>query len=149
MEALIMADADWTPAVGWRKAAVRLVVCGAVSMGVSLGAAGLVVWLCGKVEQAAGGQLPSVPWIIWGTSALVAGGIGGLLVGRKVVEQTGLVGAPLVAAALAALALAHIGAYSLAIALFGRTWENVFFMVHSGACIAAGALAAAQILKDS
>ena len=144
-----MGDAEWTIALGWRKAIIRIAVCGAASMGISFGGCALVVWLFGKLDQLGGGGLGYVPWPIWGATAAVAGLIGGLLISLKLVERSGLAGAPVLFTAAAALILAHFAAYWLGMAFCGPRWHEVFAYVCSVACVVAVAMAAWRILVDS
>jgi hypothetical protein len=130
-------DSNWTPAKGWRKAAVRLLICGAASMAISFGAVCLMVKMFGEVSLVSYGRLPYISWRLLGPLAAITGAIGGGLVSCKLVENTGVYGVPLTLAACAVLVGAHIGAACLGLAVFGSLWKTDVLMMSGACCLAA------------
>lgn len=130
-------DAEWTVATGWRKAGVRLLTRGTVSMAIMFGALYVVVRVFREAMEMTGGSLPQFSWHFLGPLLGTAGVLGAILVSWMLSEHSGLAGLPLVLAAWAVLAAAYAAAYLLGPAVFGLLWQRVFIMVCSAACVTA------------
>ena len=142
-------QADWTPRIGWRKASLHLVVRGALSLGLSLGTACLLVRLFHDPTQATDTWQWHVRGFLWAPVGVFPGFVTGVLVSRKLVVSTGLVGSSLALAAASALILAHLGAFALGVAVLGEDWFLRMASFQAGACLFALAIAIRQVLIDS
>jgi hypothetical protein len=140
---------DWTPAIGWWKAVLRIFLGSALSIIGSVGAAAIVIRVYARL-----GVLPDAPVLryessLWGTAIVAAGVLGGLAVSWRLVENTSLVGWPLIAAAAAGLALAQAGACWMGTALLDQRWAGDIIAESILAGVVAVFAAAWRILVDS
>lgn len=96
----MMDDADWTPMIGWRKAAWMIPARTAIAMGVAWGAF-WVLWVFMQfLSSETGGPIVRIGWGITLALGVGVGVVAGTVISRGLMESTGLLGSYLIAPAL-------------------------------------------------
>lgn len=129
---------DWTPRVGWRIALVKSALRSAVIFLIA-GALLYVAW-------PAAAFIPA-HWAILAVVFLISAAVGypmGIVLSRKLVEDSGLSGSSLLIPVLLILLAAHVGAFHTAAALRGE--GGMFVLAISGGVGVWSVLAAAKAL---
>jgi hypothetical protein len=144
---------DWTPAIGWRKALIRILWGSAAVMVLSLGAAFLVIKFFLGSGLTPGQVIPAIvsegSWRVSAGFAVTAGAIGGLLISWNLVEHSSIMGSALVGAAVAGIALANLAVWKLGVVCLGVEWEQQILLISMGAAFTGATIAAFRIFVDS
>ena len=139
---------DWTPLIGWRKAAWRIPLRAAIAAGIAW-AAFWVLWVFIQFLSSESGT--PITMINWGLPLVLvagAGVAGGWVLSRGLMESTGLLGSYLAGPSLTLF----IGNLLLAQWLTGRIipgWEQISFWVLVTSGILGCGLAIRQFWVDS
>jgi len=137
-----MANQDWTPAIGLRRAALSLTWRAVVAA---------LLW-CALLWVFHGGLsgigVTRVPLLIALGFAALAGTVAGLVLSRGLEEKTGFVSPLLTLLALAFAAVAIIGAEAVFERIFATSTDYLRFIIVGGTMIVAGAWIVRYTLLD-
>jgi hypothetical protein len=95
-------EADWTPMIGWRKAALQIPVRAAISLAITWVAFWLLYAFIRHLESETGNQMTTIGYGIIFLLGLGAGMASGRIISRGLMESTGLLGSHLAGPSLVA-----------------------------------------------
>ncbi|MBT3198704.1 MAG: hypothetical protein HN350_02210 [Phycisphaerales bacterium] len=139
---------DWTPAIGCRKAAIQIAVRLPLALAVAWGGFWVLQKFVGWTESATQQENASVDGIIIFLIAIVAGALAGQILSRKLSEDTGLFGTPLLAATCIPF-LVGMWIFQQIVGSSYPEWVHVTFWLFSETAIAGSVMAWWQFGLDS
>ena len=148
MRCEVAGEDDWTPIVGWRKAAMELPLRLIVALAVSWAGLWSLERLMRYLAEQAGADSLSAPGEIVIVFGAVAGVIAGVIMSRKLAERTGLLGKQLILPVYMVLVTGLVALHKI-IGHVRADWHGASFLL-LGACGIAGCLyAGVRLYLDS
>lgn len=139
---------EWTPTIGWLKAAWQIPVRVAIALALAWAGLWLLRSFIGWLEVEMNEKINGVGWGMILLLAVAFGSLAGLVVSRKLSEGTGLVGSHLLLPACGLLVAGLCGLHWVT-ASYLPVWERISFYLFGMMGIVACAMAVKQFLFDT
>ena len=141
-------DDNWTPVVGWTRAAVQIPIRAVVAVALAWAGLWLLKAIIASMEKAIAQEITVIGMGLIVLIGVVFGVAGGVALARKLSEQTGLIGSHLIVP-VCGLFVVGLALLDRALVSTAPDWQQISAWLFMVTAVAGCAYAVKQLLLDS